>query len=271
MHFLNPAPTDRLSPFLVQWHLFGHLVGIRWYGLNYVFSFFLVYLYFRGAARRGRVRGLDQAAVDSLTYAIAIGIVVGGRLAFVLQHLDRLRVDPLFPLRLTEGGMTFFGGLIGVLLAIFWAGRRYKMGFLALADIATFPAALGLALGRITNFINGELAGRPTGGKWGVIFPNVDNVPRHPSQLYESASHFLLFGLLVLANRSSWARARVGRLSYLFLTVYGVLRFLTDFYRADDTYWGPFSSGQWASLVVGLAGVVGLILLRSPKVSPPMA
>ena len=259
----HPPWTDTLSPFLVQWHLFGHPIGIRWYGLNYVFSFFLVYLYFRGAARRGRVPGLDEPAVDALTYAIAIGIVAGGRLAFVLQHLDRLATDPLFPFKLTEGGMTFFGGLIGVLLAIFWAGRRYGMGFLALADVATFPAALGLALGRITNFVNGELAGRPTHGDWGVIFPQVDMQPRHPSQLYESASHFLLFGALVLANRSRWAQARVGRLSYLFLTLYGVLRFGTDFYRADDTYWGPFSSGQWGSLIVGLIGLTGLALLQA--------
>ena len=265
VHLFQPPWTDNLSPFLVRWLLFGHTVGIRWYGLNYVFSFFLVYLYFRGAARRGRVPRLDLAAVDALTYAIAIGIVGGGRLGFVVQHLDTLRTDPLFPFRLTEGGMTFFGGLLGVLLAIFWAGRRYGMGFLALTDIATFPAALGLALGRITNFVNGELAGRPTHGDWGVIFPSVDNVPRHPSQLYESASHFLLFGALVAANRTDWARARTGRLSYLFLTLYGFLRFATDFFRADDTYWGPFSTGQWASLVVALAGVIGLALLSSPQ------
>ena len=270
MHLFHPPYTDSLSPFVFPpWHLFGHTVGIRWYGLNYVFSFLVVYLYFRGAARRGRVPGLDLAAVDALTYAIAIGIVGGGRLGYVVQHLDRLRADPLFVLRLTEGGMTFFGGLLGVLLAIFWAGRRYRMGFLALSDIATFPAAIGLALGRITNFINGELAGKPTGGDWGVRFPNVDMVPRHPSQLYESASHFLLFGVLVLANRMAWTRARVGRLSYLFLTIYGVLRFGTDFYRADDTYWGPFSTGQWASLVVGLAGVIGLALLQSHRPTRP--
>ena len=241
------------------------MIGIRWYGLNYVFSFLLTYLYFRGAARRGRVPGLDLAAVDSLTYATAIGIVAGGRIGFVIQHLDTLRTDPLFPFRLTEGGMTFFGGLLGVLLGLFWTGRRYGMGFLALADIATFPAALGLATGRITNFVNGELAGKPTKGNWGVIFPNVDSLPRHPSQLYESASHFLLFGALVLANRGGWAQARTGRLSYLFLTLYGFLRFGTDFFRADDTYWGLFSTGQWASLVVGLVGIIGLILLRKPR------
>ena len=258
--------TDRLSPFLVHWRIDGHDIGIRWYGLAYVFSFYLTYLYFRGAVRRGRVPGLTLEAVDALTYSTAFGIVFGGRTGFVVQHLDWLRSDPLFTFKLTEGGMTFFGGLIGVLLAVWWVGRKYGMGFLALTDIATFPAALGLALGRIANFVNGELPGKPTDGHWGVIFPRVDSLPRYPSQLYESASHFLMYAILILTNRfaTRWS-ARPGRLSYLFLTMYGIERFLTDFYRQDDTYFGPFSTGQWASLVVALAGVIGLVLLRSRR------
>jgi phosphatidylglycerol:prolipoprotein diacylglycerol transferase len=258
--------VDNFSPFLVHWRIAGHTIGIRWYGLSYVFSFFLTYLYFRGAARRRRVPGLDMNAVDSITYATAFGIVVGGRLAFVIQHLNWLRTDPLFPFKITEGGMTFFGGLIGVLLALAWAGRKYGMGFLALTDIATFPAALGLALGRIANYVNGELVGKPTNGNWGVIFPHVDNLPRYPSQLFESASHFLMYGILIAVNRyaTRWTQ-RAGRLSYLFLTMYGIERFATDFFRQDDTYFGPFSTGQWASLVVALAGVIGLLLLRSSR------
>lgn len=257
--------VDRFSPFLVKWQIADHTMGIRWYGLSYVFGFFLIYLYFRGASRRGRVPGLDLAAVDALTYAVAIGIVVGGRLGFVVQHLDTLWRDPLFPFRLTEGGMTFFGGLIGVLLAFAWAGRKYQTGSLALTDIGVIPAPLGLAFGRIANFVNGELVGKPTNGHWGVIFPDVDNVPRHPSQLYESLSHFLLFGILVATNRyaPNWVRGRAGRLSYLFLTIYGFERFLTDFFRSDDTYFDHLSTGQWASLVVGIAGIIGLTLLRS--------
>ena len=147
-------------------------------------------------------------AVDALTYAIAIGIVAGGRLAFVLQHLDRLRDRPAVPVPADRGRHDVLRRPAGGPAGLYWTGRRYGMGFLALADIATFPAALGLALGRITNFVNGELAGRPTDGNWGVIFPQVDAAPRHPSQLYESASHFLLFGALVLANRARWAQAR---------------------------------------------------------------
>jgi phosphatidylglycerol:prolipoprotein diacylglycerol transferase len=266
--------VDRLSPFIIAWHFHGHTIGIRWYGLSYVFSFFLAYSYYRGAMRRGRVPGLTMNVVDTITYSTAFGIVFGGRLAFVIQHLNWLRTDPLFPFKLTEGGMTFFGGLIGVLIALYWVGRKYGMGFLALTDIATFPAALGLALGRIANFINGELVGKPTDGKWGVIFPRVDNVPRYPSELYESASHFLMYAILILTNRyaTAWT-ARPGRLSYLFLTMYGVERFLTDFYRQDDTYFGPFSTGQWASLVVGLAGIIGLFLLRAPHTvkEPPQS
>jgi phosphatidylglycerol:prolipoprotein diacylglycerol transferase len=256
--------VDRLSPFLVHWRIHGNVVGIRWYGLSYVFGFFLTYLYYRGAAEKGKVPGLDLAAVDTLTYATAFGVVFGGRIGFVVQHLDWLRTDPLFPLKLTDGGMTFFGGLIGVFLALWWIGHKYGMGFLTLTDIATFPASLGLGLGRIANFANGELVGKPTDGRWGVIFPHVDNLPRYPSQLYESASQFLIYFILILVHRYArgWASRR-GRLSYLFMTLYGCFRFCTDFYRQDDTYFGPFSTGQWASLVVGLAGIIGLILLRS--------
>lgn len=169
--------------------------------------------------------------------------------------------------------MAFFGGLAGVLLALRLTARRFRAPFLALTDLAVFPAALGLAFGRIANFFNGELVGRPTGGSWGVVFPQVDKVPRFPSQLYESVSHFLLFGILVFTSRScrAWTAVRSGRLSALFLTLYGFFRFLTDFYRADDTYWRPLSDGQWISLLTGLSGLAALGWLRRAKILPESA
>lgn len=250
--------VSHLSPFLFQRHWLGYTLSVRWYGLAYALGFLLTFFYFRRAARRSAVPGFDGEALESLTVAVPVGVILGGRLGFVAQHPHELLHDPLFVLRIWEGGMAFFGGLIGTLLALWWVARSFGGRLLALTDIAVFPAALGLGFGRIANFLNGELLGRPTGGGWGVVFPQVDGVPRHPSQLYESASHFLLFGVLVLVSRRrpGWIGGRCGRLSFLFLVLYGGLRFLTDFYRADDTYWGPLSDGQWTSLLVGLVGLV---------------
>lgn len=264
--------VDRLSPFLLQAHILGHPIDIRWYGLSYGLGFLLTFFYFRSAARRGTVPGFDGAALEMLTGLVPLGVVLGGRLGFVVQHPHELLRDPLFALRLWEGGMAFFGGLLGCLLALAWVGRKYGCRFLALTDVAVFPAALGLAFGRLANFANGELIGRPTHAHWGVIFPDTDFQPRYPSQLFESASHLLLFGILLAVSRrcSGWVEGRAGRLSFLFLTVYGFFRFLTDFYRDDDTYWGPFSDGQWISLLTGLVGLILLMGVRKNLTPRPL-
>ncbi len=260
--------VHNLSPFLFHAHIFGQTVGIRWYGLAYVLGLFAAFFAFQYAARRGFLAGLNSEAQGQMMVAVTAGVLGGGRLGYVLQHPGRLLADPLFALRVWEGGMAFFGGLVGVILALAWTARRYGLSFWTLVDVAAFPAAFGLGVGRIANFVNGELWGRPTGGNWGVIFPRADSLPRHPSQLYEAASHFLLLGILVwlLRRRPQTVQQRPGVFAALFLALYGGLRFLTDFYRADDTYFGPFSSGQWASLLVAAIGV-GLLfkLALAPK------
>jgi len=253
--------VDRLSPFLVHVTIHGHEFGIRWYGLAYVLGFVLAYLYFSGAIKRERIKGLDENGLYELTFAVAIGVVLGGRIGFVVQHPHELLTDPLFVFRVWEGGMAFFGGLAGVLIALFWVGRTRSLGFLELNDVAVFPAALGLAIGRIANFINGELVGKPTHTNFGVIFPNVDNQPRYPSQLFECAATFVLFFSLIVLRRVPWISSRAGRLSSFFLINYGILRFFTDFYRDDDTYWGPFSDGQWFSLLIAAIGAVILLFI----------
>jgi phosphatidylglycerol:prolipoprotein diacylglycerol transferase len=256
--------VHKLSPFIFQVPVFGQTFGLRWYGLAYVLGLVAAFWTFRVAARRGLLPNLDSDAQQQMIFALAAGVVGGGRIGYVLQHLPKLLSDPLFLLRVWEGGMTFFGGLAGVALALIWAKKRFDLNFWTLADVATFPAAFGLGVGRIANFINGELVGRPTGGNWGVIFPRIDNLPRHPSQLYEAVSHFLLLGvlLLLLQRRPQLMKTKPGLFAALFLVLYGTLRFATDFYRADDTFFGPFSSGQWASLVVA---VVGLWLLQTRR------
>jgi phosphatidylglycerol:prolipoprotein diacylglycerol transferase len=255
--------VHHLSPFLFQTQLWGQTVGVRWYGLAYVLGLCAAFFAFRNAAQRGFLRGLNSEAQGQMIFALAAGVIGGGRLGYVLQHPARWLSDPLYFFRIWESGMAFFGGLVGVILALAWTARRFGLSFWTLADVAAFPAAFGLGVGRIANFVNSELVGRPTGGDWGVIFPRVDALPRHPSQLYEAASHFLLLGVLLwlLRRRPQTAQQCPGVFAALFLALYGALRFLTDFYRADDTYFGPFSSGQWASLIVA---VIGLWLLWRP-------
>lgn len=263
--------THDLSPFAFSVEVAGRTVGLRWYGLAYVLGFLLAFWYFRRAQRNGTIPGLTDEALEHLSLAIVLGVFLGGRLGFVLQSPRDLLAAPALVFRVWEGGMAFFGGLLGVVLAIFIVAQRHGLSMLALTDVGAFPAALGLAVGRIANFINGELVGRPTGSDWGVIFPAVDALPRHPSQLYESASHFLLFGILVLAVRlrPAWARGRSGRISALFLCGYGLLRVLTDFYRADDVYFGALSAGQWVSLATFAVGLAWLWAIRRPRAASP--
>lgn len=249
---------DRLSPFVWHTSIHGSEFGIRWYGLAYLASFALMYFFFRRAALRGDIPGLDIPEVDNLAIRIIAGVMIGGRLGYVVQHLDILIHDPVFLIRIWGGGMAFFGGLAGVIIAIWTFARKHQFNYLALTDVCALPAALGLGIGRIANFVNGELFGKPTHANWGVIFPRTDFVARHPSQLYESATHFLLFAILFFLYPRWVRRGRPGFISFLFLLGYGLLRFLTDFYRQDDTYWSIFSDGQWFSLGVAAGGAICL-------------
>ncbi len=264
--------THNLSPFIVslRWH--GQTVGLRWYGFAYVLSFALAYLTLRRVAVNGRIANLNPRKLDALIMALVAGVVLGGRIGYVLQNLDVWRANIWFPLQIWNGGMAFFGGLAGVLLAVVWGVWKFRLSFWQVTDALTFPSALGLGIGRIANFINGELVGAPTSGKWGVIFPQVDGLPRHPSQLYEAVSHLLLWGLLLYVARShvAWREAREGRLSAIFLAFYGFARFATDFFRADETYFGPLSSGQWASLFIGVCGLILLWQFVKQTASRPI-
>lgn len=257
--------VNDFSPFVFHAKLGGHDVGLRWYGLAYVLGFVFASIAFRNALKEGRLPGATPQTIERLVTAIIVGVLVGGRMGYVIQNLGSWAKDPLFPIRVWEGGMAFFGGLLGVILALLWVGRKDRLRFWSLADVATLPAMLGLAFGRIANFVNAELWGRPTGGTWGVIYPKVDRLPRHPSELYESVSHFLGFAILLLAlRRSAWIQAREGRLAALFLVIYGLFRFLTDFFREEPLV-GPLNTGQYASLVVMFFGVGLLILFRNPS------
>jgi phosphatidylglycerol:prolipoprotein diacylglycerol transferase len=189
-------------------------------------------------------------------------VVLGGRLGYVLFYkLGEYLHDPIRILYLWEGGMSFHGGFLGVILALAWYARRSRRHWFAVTDFLAPLAPIGLGAGRLGNFINGELWGRPTDVPWAMIFPTVDSQPRHPSQLYEFALEgVLLFAILWLFAR----RPRpLGVVSAVFLIAYGALRFLVEFTREPDAFLGTLalglSMGQWLSLPMFVGGVVMLV------------
>jgi phosphatidylglycerol:prolipoprotein diacylglycerol transferase len=196
--------------------------------------------------------------LDDMLFLGVLGVVLGGRLGYILFYKlsDYLR-EPLHILYVWEGGMSFHGGFLGVILAMLWFAHSRGKKWMAVTDFIAPLVPLGLGAGRIGNFINAELWGRPTDVPWAMIFPNIDNLPRHPSQLYEFALEGLaLFALLWWFSRKP---RPTGAVSGLFLIGYGMLRFGVEFTREPDGFLGllalGFSMGQWLSLPMALAGV----------------
>lgn len=255
-HNLNPYA---LGPFDV-FQLKG--VGVRWYGLAYITGFVLAYRALRNATLEGKVRGLDRAILENLLLGIVFGVLVGGRMGFVVQHLDQWRLDPLFPFKLNQGGMAFFGGLFGVVVCFLWFRKRHGLNLWELGDVVAPVAAFSLGIGRVANFVNGELWGKKTGSDWGVLYPMRPDAPRHPSELYECATHLLLGVALLLLARTPPGK-KSGVVSAYFLIGYGLLRCVTEVWREQDYFVGPFSAGQIASLVTAVIGVVFLFLPKS--------
>ena len=241
--------VDNLSPFLgPHWGNFG----IRYYGLSYLLGFLSAGWLLTRYARAGRSQ-LPATKITDFMFVIVIGVMLGGRLgSFLLYHPEQLLADPLSFFRVWEGGMASHGGMIGVAVALAWYGSATKIRFLHLGDLITSVAPAGLLFGRIANFINGELWGKPTRVAWAVIFPNSADpgtplrliLPRHPSQLYEAA----LEGALLLAFmqwrfwRSDEVRRHPGRLTGEFFIAYAIARAIGETFREPD-----------ASLILGLS------------------
>jgi phosphatidylglycerol:prolipoprotein diacylglycerol transferase len=235
-------------------------VAVRWYGLMYVLAFVAFVVLGKYRARKGPAYGVTEEGVDDMLLYGVLGVILGGRLGYVLFYKPAYYLDhPLEIPQIWAGGMSFHGGLLGVLVAIaIFCGRR-KLRWITTMDFVAPLVPLGLAAGRLGNFINGELPGRVTDLPWGMWFPQVDRVPvaRHPSQLYQ----FALEGLLLFAILW-WYSARprpAGAVSGAFLLGYGVLRFLAEFGRQPDDFPGllalGLSMGQWLSLPMALAGI----------------
>ncbi|GAB4129685.1 MAG: prolipoprotein diacylglyceryl transferase [Sideroxydans sp.] len=234
-------------------------LAIHWYGLMYLLGFFIFIWLGRKRLRTLDRPGWDAKFLDDLLFYGVLGVVLGGRLGEVLfYHPGYYFAHPLKILAVWEGGMSFHGGFLGVLVAMALFAHRRRIHWLALMDFIAPLVPPGLACGRLGNFINGELWGRPTDLPWGMIFPQVDALPRHPSQLYELALEgIVLFALLWWYSRKP---RPVGAVSSMFLIGYGSLRFLGEFARTpDDGIFGlmtfGISMGQWLSLPMVLAGI----------------
>jgi phosphatidylglycerol---prolipoprotein diacylglyceryl transferase len=232
-------------------------LAVRWYGLMYLLGF--------GAAWWLGLRRIKQGSApvtrqqfDDLVFLAVLGVILGGRLGYVLFYKPgHYLAHPLEIFYVWQGGMSFHGGLLGVILAMGFAAWRQRVDYLRLMDFVAPLCPLGIAAGRLGNFINGELWGRVTDVPWGMVFRNAGPDPRHPSQLYQFAGEGLVL-FCILWWYSSKPRPR-GRVSALFLVGYGVLRFLAEFAREPDDYLGllalGLTMGQWLCLPMIAGGI----------------
>jgi phosphatidylglycerol:prolipoprotein diacylglycerol transferase len=273
--------------------------GIHWYGLMYLLGFGVAWWLGRRRIRAGRFPGVDENAFGDLLFYGMLGVVLGGRIGYVLFYaFPDFLADPLFALRINEGGMSFHGGLLGVMFAALWWSRARRLHFFDTMDFVAPLVPAGLGFGRLGNYIGGELWGKLTGGSWGVVFPRSDLGPyahagmeelrklhasgaldpyaRHPSQLYQAfLEGVVMLVALLLYSRKPRPRYAV---SGLFALLYGLFRILVEFVRVPDAQYGYFfgtgwlTMGQLLSLPLVAVGL-GLLWLsrRAPVASAPPA
>jgi phosphatidylglycerol:prolipoprotein diacylglycerol transferase len=268
MFFTLTFPT--IDPVLIQ---IGPL-AIRWYALAYIVGLLLGWRYCLYLADRAP-RLVSRAQLDDFLLWATLGVIFGGRVGYVLFYQPLHFVQqPLDIFYVWEGGMSFHGGLIGVILAMYLFARRQAIPFFALTDIVACATPIGLLLGRIANFINGELYGRASDAPWAMVFPdpNAGGIPRHPSQLYEAGLEgLLLFLIMFLMMRSTRAMERIGRLSGIFLIGYGLSRIVVEFFREPDMQLGYLlgdttTMGQILSLPMIAFGL--FLVLRARPMRP---
>ena len=220
-------------------------VAVHWYGLMYLFGF--VGAWWMGVVRARRPEyGWKKEEIGDVLFYGALGVILGGRFGYILfYNFDLFLQDPLILVRVWQGGMSFHGGLLGVLLAMWFYGHKTGRSFFQVTDFIAPWVPIGLGAGRIGNFINGELWGRPTDLPWGMVFPFVDSQPRHPSMLYEALLEGLLLFLILWLYSSKLRPLRA--VSGMFLLCYGVFRFLVEFVRQPDAHIGYLAS-DWLTM-----------------------
>ena len=249
--------THNLDPVLID---FGFLV-IRWYSLAYIFGILIGWwLGKRIILKRFQNLNFNIKEFDNLITYIIISMLLGGRIGYILfYNFEYYLSNPLDILKIWEGGMSFHGALIGIILGTYWFSIKKNIPTFFLLDIIAFVAPIGIFFGRIANFINGELAGKTTDVFWGVIFPKIDNNIRHPSQLYEAFFEgvvlFIIMNLILFKNNY-----KTGTCSYIFLIFYGIFRTFSEFFREPDLQVGylfnQISMGMMLSFLMILSGII---------------
>ncbi|OOF02935.1 prolipoprotein diacylglyceryl transferase [Salinivibrio sp. MA440] len=236
-------------------------IAVRWYGLMYLLGFvFALWLANHRATKPNS--GWNKEEVSDLLFAGFLGVVLGGRIGYVLFYqLDAFIADPLFLFKVWTGGMSFHGGLLGVITAMAWYARKTQRHFFTVADFIAPLVPFGLGAGRLGNFMNGELWGRVTDVPWAMVFPTGGPWPRHPSQLYEFALEGV--ALFVILNMYIKKPRPMGAVSGLFLAGYGTFRFTVEYFREPDAHLGLFagifSMGQLLSLPMVIVGALMML------------
>ena len=251
--------THNLDPVLFD---FGFLV-IRWYSLAYIFGILIGWwLGKKIILERFQAANFnfDIKEFDNLITYIIIYMLLGGRIGYVLfYNFGYYVLNPFDILKIWEGGMSFHGALIGIILGTYWFSIKKNIPTFFLLDIVSFVAPIGIFFGRVANFINGELVGKTTDVFWGVIFPNIDNNIRHPSQLYEAFFEGVVLFIIMnsILFRSNY---KTGTCSYIFLIFYGIFRTFSEFFREPDLQVGylfnQISMGMMLSFLMILAGII---------------
>lgn len=235
-------------------------LALRWYGLMYAISFFTLVTLMRRQAQTGFLP-LSEKMVERLFIMLVAFILIGARIFYVLFYAtDTIWSDPLEVFAIWHGGLSFHGGFAGILLASYLVARQANVPWVSVLDTLGLCGPIGLALGRIGNFINGELYGRVTTVPWGMVFPNGGPEPRHPSQLYEALLEGVVLGIILWTMKKRVKRH--GIIAATFMIGYGVARGFVEFFRQPDAQLGfvlgPFTMGQLLSLGVLIPGVLFL-------------
>lgn len=267
-------PFPDIDPVLIHIGPFA----IRWYALGYVAGILIGWRYITSMARNQALwplRGApaSPAQIDDLILWITLGIIVGGRLGHVFFYTPSLVVtDPLEVFKTWKGGMSFHGGVLGVLIATLLFARVNKVDVFRLGDVITAAAPIGIFFVRIANFINGELWGRPTSLPWGVVFPDAGIMPRHPSQIYEALLEgLLLFIILRIATHHAKLLNRRGVVAGMFFLGYAVCRILLENVREPDAYMPDFPLGLTMGMMLSIPMAVGgaWLIWRGMNEPPP--